>query len=356
MNRSRHTRSATQGLAVIVSLLMLTGSRCAAEVSATGVAHLSRLGRAIQAHRKIHGQAPHTLSQLWLRGFVRDFNTFRLADATSRFSSIDSIDSHADFVPRGADNPAILVSMRPGRGQPRLGFRDDGQLIDLATGDVYAAASTGGRSGQPLPHDMGVIPDQFADVTARATPDIARLGQLLWARKIGDALDEYRRLADLHTSDPGIRSGWAAFELLAGDRKVGAAEAQRLTRDFPRDARSWAVAAQATYSQGDIEGARKLSARAVELDPTMPQRYFEEAVQFYQKGVYEPAMQLFAAVLLMDYHGYYVSHFYLGYIYRELKMPERAMAEFEYYLRQDAKGERADKVRDTLRELRARPK
>ena len=203
------------------------------------------------------------------------------------------------------------------------------------------ASSAAGASGAASP-----------SATSGAQPNTKRLSSLLWARRLNDALAEYRRLAQTHPNHVTIRTGRASMELAVGDRNVAAAEAEALSRQFPDHPNVLILCGQVAQRRGDQLTARQMYGRALVAHPTQAQELYGQAVKLYDRRIHKLAELLFATAVAMDEKQHFKSHYYLGLLYEAQGSAVRAVRAYEAYLQMDATSQWAAAARARIAKLR----
>lgn len=173
----------------------------------------------------------------------------------------------------------------------------------------------------------------------------------MWSNDLQGSLVDYTALAKADPNDTDSRLQRALLELSVGDPKVGRAEAEAIVRQKPNDLRALTVYAQAHLRDHDTEGARKVLARIIAIEPAYLDSLYTEANRYLAAGVPALAHPNYLAILWSN-PQYTSAYFGFGFACSRLGYKEHAITAFEQYLRADGTSQFAQQARQELARLR----
>lgn len=235
----------------------------------------------------------------------------------------------------------------------------------VATPDIRPPART--ESPTSGPDDSEVPPppiDGPADRFDTLSPRPRQVGaddlpfyELVRAGKLKEALAEANRVIPADPSDSKLhhlRAERVWLELLIGDPRHAEAEANRLANVEPGSSTVLSMKGQIALFKNDAETARKQLAQALKQDPTSPKRIYDYGVRLYDRGSWQAAWVQLYTSQFMDPRQTPLAAYYLGSIAEKLSNPNRAVQQYEAFLRGRPQGPQAEYARARTQHLRAR--
>lgn len=183
-------------------------------------------------------------------------------------------------------------------------------------------------------------------------PNLSSFTQLLWSGQYDKALQESRRLSDQYPDDAQVNVCRGLMELIYRENKAATTIAERLIQKYPDQINVIVLRAQTALWSGDAGTARKMFAKAMQLNPDTAMTYYQQGVQFYNYRLWPVAYYQFTTVLHLGGPGSTDAHYYLGIVCEQLNDPNQAISQYQAYLNATPTGQVADQARAALTRLK----
>ena len=199
----------------------------------------------------------------------------------------------------------------------------------------------------------GVINAKYADAPEDAVKHYEKGLALVRADKLDEALAEFKQAIAIY---PGLEPAYveAGKIYLKKSKLEDAINVFRTAiRYDPKDFDAKLNYAVALYNAKQLDDAQKELTEAAALNASAVWPHYYLGMIFIQRKDYDDAqMQLEAAKLLKGDKNIPLLHRYLGGIYAAKKLNSQAIAELEKYIQLSPNAQDADRIRQTIAELR----
>ncbi len=382
-------------------------ARAADETETKCRARLKNLGGAVTAYKLLHeDKLPAKLSDLYRDGLVENFSDFVCPSSGVTIAAVSDIDEKSDYTLESlSDAKDLLVrEKKPSHGDSVLAIFKDGSIKP-----VRVAATTGISPpvtpptnpatttavvppvNPPVtppptvtppvtpptvtPPPAGGEPAEFArahehyaagrfadalplyNAAIRSSPNHApslfeRAVVRMWTNDLRGALEDATAAQKL-TQDVETRRLKTGIEIVAGDPRVALQEAEVLLKAQPDNAMMHILHGEACLWNNNADAAQQSFKRAAQLAPDLAQGLYNQAIQFYNAGVFAMALQQFLAVQGVD-PNHAGAYYGLGLTYSKLGQTEHAIRALQTYLQMDKTSPHAAAAREELRRLQGR--
>jgi tetratricopeptide (TPR) repeat protein len=130
---------------------------------------------------------------------------------------------------------------------------------------------------------------------------------------------------------------------------------ERLIKLSPTDARAHLNLGIARYNQKKFPEAETELREAVKLNPADPAAHYYLGMTLVSSKQYQEAESELELAIKNGGDNLALAHRYLGGLYMSSRKNEQAAVELEKYLKLDPKAADADKIKDTIKQLRSKP-
>lgn len=168
---------------------------------------------------------------------------------------------------------------------------------------------------------------------------------------LAGALADYRRASEIDPNNPTARRFRAFFELVAGDARVAAKEADAAIKLWNGDAETLLLRAQAAMAMDRPEEAKPYFDQVLKLNPNRTSQLYAEANTALGTKSYMVANLQFQTVLWMD-PNQYPAHFGRAVALEGLGRGKQAIAAYQRYLKSDSTSSYAQQAKEAIKRLK----
>jgi len=244
---------------------------------------------------------------------------------------------------------------------------DGGDQFDILSQPVTIYGTTGGvgmgRSGQTVQVDLHLRAKGSAAVEAKLFEGAPKPAVDLYNKGMQSVKDNNPKkaveqfnaaLAIYPNFIPALRNLSTQYLSLHDMDKV-AEMSERLIKLSPTDARGRLNLGIARYNQKKYPEAETELRQAVKLTAADPAAHYYLGMTLLSSKQYQEAEAELELAIKNGGDNLALAHRYLGGLYMSSKKNEQAAAELEKYLKLDPKAADADRIKDTIKQLRSKP-